>query len=71
MQDIFYSYREDSAEDFDFQSQKLMKYFMSQESIILSITEEGLAQSVEHLMSAEREVADSIPGAGPILKVLK
>ena len=27
MQDIFYSYREDSAEDFDFQSQKLMKYF--------------------------------------------
>ena len=71
MQDTFYSYREDSAEDFDFQSQKLMKYFMSQESIILSITEEGLAQSVEHLMSAEREVADSIPGAGQILKVLK
>ena len=71
MQDIFYSYREDSAEDFDFQSQKLMKYFMSQESIILSITAAGLAQSVEHLMSAEREVAGSMPGAGPILKVLK
>ena len=72
MQDIFYSYREDSAsEDFDFESQKLMKYFMCQESIILSITAAGLAQSVEHLMSAEREVAGSMPGAGPILKVLK
>ena len=71
MQDIFYSYREDSAEDFDFKSQKPMKYFMSQESIILSITAAGLAQSVERLMSAEREVAGSIPGAGPILKVLK
>ena len=31
MQDIFYSYREDSAEDFDFVSQKLMKYFASRE----------------------------------------
>ena len=29
MQDIFCSYREDSAEDFDFVSQKLMKYFAS------------------------------------------
>ena len=71
MQDIFYSYREDSAEDFDFKSQKPMKYFMSQESIILSITATGLAQSVEHLMSAERGAASSIPGTGPILKVLK
>ena len=30
----------------------------------------GLAQSVEHL-TAEREVAGSIPGAGPLLRVLK
>ena len=30
----------------------------------------GLAQSVER-MTAEREVAGSIPGAGPILRVLK
>ena len=30
----------------------------------------GLAQSVEHL-TAEWEVAGSIPGAGPILRVLK
>ena len=30
----------------------------------------GLAQSVERL-TAEREVAGSIPGAGPLLKVLK
>ena len=30
----------------------------------------GLAQSVERL-TAERKVADSIPGAGPILRVLK
>ena len=30
----------------------------------------GLAQSVEHL-TAEREVAGSIPGVGPILSVLK
>ena len=43
MQDIFYCYKEDSAEDFDFESQKLLKYFMSQESIILSITAAGLA----------------------------
>ena len=28
----------------------------------------GLAQSVER-MTAEREVADSIPGAGPLLRV--
>ena len=30
----------------------------------------GLAQSVERL-TAEREVVGSIPGAGPILRVLK
>ena len=30
----------------------------------------GLAQSVERL-TAEREVAGLIPGAGPILRVLK
>ena len=30
----------------------------------------GLAQSVERL-TAEREVAGSIPGAGPILRVLE
>ena len=30
----------------------------------------GLAQSVERLI-AEREVAASIPGTGPILRVLK
>ena len=30
----------------------------------------GLAQSVERL-TAEREVTGSIPGAGPILRVLK
>ena len=29
MQDIFYSYREDSAGGFDFESQKLTKYFES------------------------------------------
>ena len=33
-------------------------------------TAAGLAQSVERL-TAEREVAGSIPGAGPILRVLK
>ena len=30
----------------------------------------GIAQSVERL-TAEREVAGSIPGAGPLLRVLK
>ena len=30
----------------------------------------GLAESVEHL-TTERKVAGSIPGAGPILRVLK
>ena len=38
-------------------------------SLIL-LTAAGLAQSVERL-TAEREVAGSIPGAGPILRVLK
>ena len=33
-------------------------------------TEAGLAQSVEGL-TADREVAGSIPGAGPLLRVLK
>ena len=33
-------------------------------------TEAGLAQSVERL-TAEREVADSIPGVGPIPRALK
>ena len=33
-------------------------------------TAAGLAQSVERL-TAEREVAGSIPGAGPILRVFK
>jgi len=35
-----------------------------------SITVAGLAQSVERL-TAEREVAGSIPGAGTLLRVLK
>ena len=35
-----------------------------------ALTAAGLAQSVERL-TAEREVAGSIPGAGPILRVLK
>ena len=34
------------------------------------LTVAGLAQSVERL-TAEREVAGSIPGAGPTLRVLK
>ena len=34
------------------------------------VTAAGLAQSVERL-TAEREVACSIPGVGPILRVLK
>ena len=34
------------------------------------LTAAGLGQSVERLI-AEREVAGSIPGAGPILRVLK
>ena len=34
-------------------------------------TAAGLAQSVERFLTAEREVAGSIPGAGPILRVLK
>ena len=37
---------------------------------IIIITAAGLAQSVERL-TAEQEVAGSIPGAGPILRVLK
>ena len=36
----------------------------------LNLTAAGLAQSVERL-TAEQEVAGSIPGAGPILRVLK
>ena len=36
----------------------------------LALTVAGLAQSVERL-TAEREVAGSNPGAGPLLRVLK
>ena len=35
------------------------------------LTAAGLAQSVEGRLSAEREVAGSIPGVGPILRVLQ
>ena len=35
-----------------------------------SLTAAGLVQSVERL-TAEREVTSSIPGAGPLLRVLK
>ena len=38
--------------------------------IQIQMTAAGLAQSVECL-TAEREVGGSIPGAGPILRVLK
>ena len=38
--------------------------------LVLHLTAAGLAQSVERL-TAEQEVAGSIPGAGPILRVLK
>ena len=37
---------------------------------VLVLTAVGLAQSLEGL-TAEREVVGSIPGAGPILRVLK
>ena len=37
---------------------------------LLLLTVAGLAQSVERL-TAEREVEGSIPGAGPLLRVLK
>ena len=39
-------------------------------SSLIIVTAAGLSQSVERL-TAEREVAGSIPGTGPILKVLK
>ena len=38
--------------------------------ISISVTVAGIAQSAERL-TAEREVAGSIPGAGPLLRVLK
>ena len=38
--------------------------------LVISAPAAGLAQSIERL-TAEREVAGSIPGAGPILRVLK
>ena len=40
------------------------------QKIVMHVTAAGLAQSVERL-TAEREVADSIPGAGSLLRVLK
>ena len=42
----------------------------SQDAGSEDLTVAGLAQSVERL-TAEREVAGSIPGAGPTLRVLK
>ena len=47
-----------------------MKTGNKTENLKLSLTAAGLAQSVERL-TAEREVAGSIPWTGPILKVLK
>ena len=44
--------------------------FYSRTLVPRLLTSVGLAQSVERL-TAEREVAGSIPGTGPILKVLK
>ena len=43
--------------------------FFAETTAIVSITAAGLAQSVERL-TAEREVVGSIPGVGPILRVL-
>ena len=39
-------------------------------SSLIIVTAAGLSQSVERLI-AEQEVAGSIPGTGPILRVLK
>ena len=50
---------------FDSQSKKETRRNKSQVPTVA-----GLAQSVERL-TAEREVAGSIPGAGPLLRVLK
>ena len=50
---------------FDSQSKKKTRRNKSQVPTVA-----GLAQSVERL-TAEREVAGSIPGAGPLLRVLK
>ena len=38
------------------------------QKIVMHVTAAGLAQLVERLI-AKREVADSIPGAGPLLRV--
>ena len=43
---------------------------MTDTHLKMTITVAGLAQSVEHL-TAEWEVAGLIPGAGPLLRVLK
>ena len=49
----------------------MMKLWMYENHICENhLTVAGLAQSVERL-TAEREVAGSIPGAGPLLRVLK
>ena len=47
-----------------------MKHYIGRGVIMLCLTASGLAQLVECL-TAELEVAGSIPGAGPILRVLK
>ena len=44
--------------------------FLRIKILIQETTVAGLAQSVERL-NAEREVAGSIPGAGPLFRVLK
>ena len=55
-----------------FVSLKVQMYILIVKEVIhaTSLTAAGLAQSVERL-TAEREVTGSIPGAGPILRVLK
>ena len=53
-----------------FSLHRIVFYYVILYSETYSETAAGLAQSVERL-TAEREVAGSIPGAGPILRVLK
>ena len=48
----------------------LLLFGVVYEVLVVVLTASGVVQSVERL-TAEREVAGSIPGVGPILRVLK
>ena len=72
MQDIFYSYREDTAEDFDFESQKPTDEILHESRKHYSFSYFGRISSVSRAPDECRAGGRRFYSqGGPILKVLK